>query len=287
MRPRIFLNHAYVVAGPKIFNAMQNSAFFMQRFARVDHKTFTSPTLPAPWTGLYMRGRQTYLEIFSEFHGRKVGDYGFGFGVERIGDLEKIYPAIKAAYPSATMGNFQQPVAEVSSRTKDCKEEFFTSFKYILLPKIPSATSAEHIDTFIMEYVPESFKVRDLPSTSNQPKQDISRLRYNSKMWDSNAHLDDIVSLTVALEPEVCHSFSRVLGAFLARKMESSKQSDDKISFQGEGFDIHLKSVKNVKPLNYTIHMTLLKPVSEPVVHPLDQARLALEQDKATLNFAP
>src|SRR5581483_4866983 len=137
---KIFFNHAYVVVGPKIFQALRASSFFTKDFAHVEYKTSSSVNLEKPWTGLYLRGKHTYLEIFEEFDGRQVGDYGFGFGIEEIGGLSKLYPDIKADYPELIMGDFQQPVDSkiIKPTTLD---KLFTSFKYILFPKIASETS--------------------------------------------------------------------------------------------------------------------------------------------------
>lgn len=285
---KIFLNHAYIVVGHKIFQALRSSEFFMNDFANVDYKTSVAVNLPKPWTGLYLRGKNTYLEIFDEFDGRQTGDYGFGFGIEEIGGLKKLYPDIKSHYPNLIMGDFQQPI-DASITKPTASDKLFTSFKYILFPKIPNELSAQHLDTFIMEYTPEVFDIKNLPSRSNQ-ENDISRNRYNSKSWNPQRYLLDIESITVSLETEVFDKFTKTLATFLHHdeKNPSIDSTNNTISFKGEDFTLHLQKTDALQPLNFSISMSLKKPVDQRKVYTFDQAQLVLETNgKAILSFAP
>jgi Family of unknown function (DUF5829) len=93
--PEVFLNHVYVVLDEASFEAVRASSFLRERFARID-RGLPSFDPPRPddqaW---YVRGENTYLEIFGprNRYGEAPGRVGVGFGVERPGALLDLFVA--------------------------------------------------------------------------------------------------------------------------------------------------------------------------------------------------
>jgi hypothetical protein len=88
--PDVGLNHFYVVLDEETFSAVLASPFFFTDFASVDAGL---PIFAAPDSTserLFVRGRNTYLELFRQDNrfGEPVGKVGIGLGVDRADDLD-------------------------------------------------------------------------------------------------------------------------------------------------------------------------------------------------------
>jgi len=278
MLPKLYLNHVFVVVGSEIFNALKNSSYFMNTFANVEFKRNSAKGL-GEWEALYVRGKNTYIEIFEEFRGHKVGDYGFGFGTESKGDLDKFYLALKSSYPKITKGEFIQSITEQTT-VKNTKTEF-KCFDYLLFSNICSDNSGRCISPWLMEYTEETFEIRD--SIGQYEKDNVSRARYNSKNWNPHAQLLDVTSLAVALEPEIIDIFANIMQTLLGGNSKRSKGSDDPL-FVGADFKLELRS-KSPQLLNFTIEMALTKPITAEETHIFDNAKLTLKENRAILSF--
>lgn len=284
-KPTIFLNHFYIVVGTAIFKALQKSEFFTKEFANVEVKSFSSQGI-GEWEGLYLRGKDTYVEFFAAHGDRKLGDYGFGFGVESKGDLDKIFDKIKEHVPESYRGIFQ------------FDGQKYPSFNYIHFPFIQSSNSEKHIDIFVMEYTETIFKIRP-KSTKNYRADDISRERYNASFWNPNAYLENITSISMETEPAVIDKFIKFLQLlFEVSAHENSlglQVTNNTVTIDFNGFQLNLKKSSKQQSLNLTIEMNLCKRIDEKqtlviataeetaISHPGHNIQLTLEEKTAKL----
>lgn len=91
-RQLLFVNHAYGVFDRETADAIEHSAY-LARFANFQVRTTTGAG-GETWTGRYLLGRETYLELFGvgDVPGQDgtLGSAGMGLSVERTGDLATV-----------------------------------------------------------------------------------------------------------------------------------------------------------------------------------------------------
>lgn len=231
----------------------------MTQFANVEHKVNRAIGI-GEWEALYVRGQNTYLEIFEQFSGRNIGDFGFGFGFDEPNQIDSFYLDIQTTYPTVNQGNFIRP------------EDPYPLFKYIELPDIKSSFSTQMIDPFIIQYTDDTFKLQK--TKGDFPLNDVSRRRYNSASWNPNAYLADVTGIHLKLERDVLNSFAALLG-------DLNFIEDNRGTF---GISFEEKSVAH--PLNCRISMSLTKPVEQKKEIQLTaDARLIMNDATAVLVF--
>ncbi|MFE0174439.1 DUF5829 family protein [Streptomyces sp. NPDC059002] len=96
-RQLLFYNHAYGVLDRETADAIEHSAY-LRKFANFQVRT-TTGSGGQTWTGRYLMGRETYLELFGvgdlpDPDGR-LGSAGMGVSTERAGDLAKVLDRLR------------------------------------------------------------------------------------------------------------------------------------------------------------------------------------------------
>ncbi|MER6008061.1 DUF5829 family protein [Nonomuraea angiospora] len=163
----LFYNHAYSVVDRETADAVENSAY-LREFANFEVRTTTGGGLT--WKGRYLKGRETYMELFGEgdLPGQDAlfGSAGLAVSTERAGDLAKVTAQLKA-----------QGVSDPAEyrQTRDFGDgvpiPWFDTIR---------TTSAQYeaFDPWAMEYFPEYFAD---PRSQTEPESypgDVSRERY-------------------------------------------------------------------------------------------------------------
>ncbi|GAA4525946.1 DUF5829 family protein [Amycolatopsis samaneae] len=96
-RQLLFFNHSYGVLDRETADAIEHSAY-LRDFASFEVRT-TTGSGGEKWTGRYLRGRETYLELFGvgDVAGQDgtLGAAGMGVSVERSGDLATVADRLK------------------------------------------------------------------------------------------------------------------------------------------------------------------------------------------------
>jgi hypothetical protein len=137
----LHFNHAYGVFDRETADAIEHSAY-LRDFANFQVRTTTGAG-GQQWTGRYLMGRETYLELFGvgDIPGQDgtLGSAGLGLGTERDGDIEKV------------AGNLTDPLEFLQTR------DFGDG---VPVPWFDAIFTAETYDSFgawAMEYRPEYF----------------------------------------------------------------------------------------------------------------------------------
>ncbi|MFJ8592818.1 DUF5829 family protein [Streptomyces sp. NPDC093598] len=98
-RQLLFYNHAYGVFDRATADAVEHSSY-LRDFADFQVRT-TTGSGGQTWTGRYLRGRETYLELFGvgDVHGKDgtLGSAGMGVSTERAGDLPTVIERLRAS----------------------------------------------------------------------------------------------------------------------------------------------------------------------------------------------
>ncbi|MEV5893841.1 DUF5829 family protein [Nonomuraea fuscirosea] len=163
----LFYNHAYSVVDRETADAVENSAY-LRAFANFEVRTTTGGGLT--WKGRYLKGRETYMELFSEgdLPGQDAlhGSAGLAVSTERAGDLAKVTTQL-AALGVDDPAEYRQ--------TRDFGDgvpiPWFDTIR---------TTGAQYdaFDPWAMEYLPEYFAD---PRSQTEPASydgDVSRERY-------------------------------------------------------------------------------------------------------------
>jgi Family of unknown function (DUF5829) len=98
---KVVISHVFFCVDSVTYQNLFEHEFIAKLFANTSE--YSSKTTTDSWTGKYLNGRQSYIEVFAsddkKIHpqlGDKFGDVGLVFRTKRPGDIQKIDARIKA-----------------------------------------------------------------------------------------------------------------------------------------------------------------------------------------------
>lgn len=222
MLPTVFLNHLFLYVDADTRDAIANSGFMKNEFAA--HEVSCVATDEGKtWTGLYLDGEHTYLELFGPSEGASVGDTGVCLGVEQAGELAQVEQICR-----------QFGVArQVEPVNRAVNGQQIPWFRYLELADIP-----DHGAPFapsVMEY--DVHYLGRMHAGVMAPEAGITRQKYNSLRFRPERYLQDIESVTLALAPAQLDLFARQLLALGYQPLSSA----DCTSLLGPGIRFDLR----------------------------------------------
>ncbi|WP_406224447.1 DUF5829 family protein [Streptomyces canus] len=175
-RQLLFYNHSYGVLDRETAEAIEHSDY-LRDFANFQVRT-TTGTGGQTWTGRYLMGRQTYLELFGvgDIAGPDgtLGSGGLGLSTERDGDLATVTERLKSE-------GVADPVEFLQTR------DFGDGVPVPWFDALLTTLEYDAFDAWAMEYRPEYFAD---PRGNTEPASfpgDVGRERYLSD--DYRTHL--------------------------------------------------------------------------------------------------
>jgi len=186
-RQLLFFNHMYAVLDRETADAIEHSDY-LPRFANFQLRTTTGSD-GKTWSGRYLLGRETYLELFAEGdlpgQDAQLGSGGMGLSTEHAGDLATVRRRLVDLGVTNPV-DFQQ--------TRDFGDG-------VPVPWFDSVFTTTDYDTFspwAMEYRPEYFAD---PRSNTEPASypgDVGRERYLND--DYREHLmRDVAGVRMAI----------------------------------------------------------------------------------------
>ncbi|MEO6918447.1 MAG: DUF5829 family protein [Collimonas sp.] len=200
--PLVHLNHVIIYVDEQTSSAIAQSAFMKNEFAAFEagHVVIEDG---AGWSGLYIDGEQTYVEIFgpsqASANGNLIGDAGVCLGVDHPGELEEARALLQAS------GDISCP--DLVRRQLNGEE--IPWFRYVDLDDSDAARASFTVS--IMEY-DQHFLKRSRPGLA-AGQDGITRKQYNAARFRPERYLKDIIEVTLALEPVETIRFGRQLVA--------------------------------------------------------------------------
>ncbi len=186
-RQLLFYNHAYGVFDRETADAIEHSGYLRQ-FANFEVRTTTGADGQI-WTGRYLMGRETYLELFGvgDLPGRDgtLGTAAMGVSVEQAGDLATVTERLR-----------DQGIADPIEfrQTRDFGDG-------IPVPWFDSVFTSDQYDAFgawAMEYCPEYFAdPRGKTEPADHPG-DVGRERYLSDAYREHL-MRDVTGVRLAV----------------------------------------------------------------------------------------
>ncbi|WP_425265201.1 DUF5829 family protein [Streptomyces regalis] len=186
-RQLLFYNHAYGVLDRETADAIEHSAY-LREFANFQVRTTTGAG-GQTWTGRYLMGRETYLELFGvgDLPGEDgtLGAAGMGVSTERAGDLGAVIARLR-----------EQGIAEPIEfrQTRDFGDG-------VPVPWFDAVFTTDQYDAFgpwAMEYRPEYFAD---PRSNTEPAAhpaDVGRERYLPDGYRDHL-MRDVASVRIAV----------------------------------------------------------------------------------------
>ncbi|MEW9552595.1 DUF5829 family protein [Nonomuraea sp. NPDC050783] len=166
-RQLLFYNHAYSVVDKETADAIENSAY-LREFANFEVRTTTGGGMT--WKGRYLKGRETYLELFAvgDLPGQdaEFGSAGLGVSTERAGDLATVTERLKALGVAEPF-----PYRQTRDFGDGVRVPWFDTVRV-------TGEQYEAFDPWAMEYLPEYFAD---PRSQTEPASfpgDVGRERY-------------------------------------------------------------------------------------------------------------
>lgn len=220
--PRLLLNHVYFVLDSVTYHDIEASPFLAAQFAGREVRTTESGGLT--WSGIYLYGRHTYLEILGPhgLPGSQQGDVGIGLASEVPGGIRALMQRFGAQhYPFDTL-----------TRTKTDSSgayPWFLSWR-ASGPDLPSDRTA----LWVMEY--SATMAQRMATRDSLPDSDRSRDRFIATHLMQDQLMAELVAATFALPVEDIAKVSRTLdraGVLVIPEGEGAV-------IQLEGFTLHL-----------------------------------------------
>ncbi|WPO74740.1 MULTISPECIES: DUF5829 family protein [unclassified Streptomyces] len=184
-RQLLFYNHAYGVVDRETADAVEHSGY-LRKFADFEVRTTTGSD-GYTWTGRYLKGRETYLEIFGvgDVPDTPLGGAGLAISTERDGDLATVLERLRDQGITDPV-RFQQ--------TRDFGDG-------VPVPWFDAVFTTDQYDTFgtwAMEYRPEYFAD---PRGKTEPASypgDVGRERYLPDVYRDRL-MRDVASVRLAV----------------------------------------------------------------------------------------
>ncbi len=261
--PLVHINHCYLVVDTDTYNAIRSNSFLRELFAHAYEEDNASDE-NFSWKGYYLKGENTYLEIFApqpeqdEF--AHIGNSGIAFGTDEKGDLSRLQARLSPNFPKVQTHSF--------TRMIDGGKKSW--FQYLI-----NGTDrlTDYLSLWVMEY-DESYFVEP---------GNISRSYYNSKDYDSTKLLKDIIEIHINMVSEGFERSHEFLQAFC---MFESKD-DRSCSFYLTDFKLYISTVNDTHSVGIKNIVFQLNKEEVSQVLELNESIFKIEKDKAVWQFSP
>jgi hypothetical protein len=237
------ISHIFFCIDSVSYNNLFNHEFIAKLFANTSESS--GKTLTDSWTGKYLNGRQSYLEVFepneTKEHpqlGDKFGDIGLVFRTNKPGDIQKIEARIK--------GDKIETQLELMKYESDGK---IIPFNYNLYLSMPSLQ--ESFRPYVEEFTVDFLTLRGFTNTEIKAGVTEEQFREKRRGKKYEKLYDNIEKVELALTGEEFASLSGLL------KYIGFSQTGNR--FTNNGLEIQC-SVEENRPYKLkAIYFSLLK----------------------------
>ncbi len=251
-KSQFYLNHIYLVLDTTTISAISNSEFLHSYFAEI-RKTTVKAEDGKQWTGLYLFGENTYIEIFALGANENQLDQAaaVAFGVEKEVDLVTFRNRVEA---SNLNSDFLQ-------RKRLWKEKLIPWFKSLEV-SLGDSLNQNELRSWVMSYDSSYMDTMVRPFVSKKfPAGSISRKFYNARVFDDQKLLADIDKVGLSIDSLHAKHISELLTMLEYKEtLENGLQT-----FHGPGiifeFTINQAGQNRINYLRFTLHQKVEKSV--------------------------
>ncbi|MFF2135763.1 DUF5829 family protein [Streptomyces sp. NPDC058193] len=269
----LYFNHSYGVLDRETADAVEHSDY-LRDFASFQVRTTTGADGQV-WTGRYLMGRETYLELLGvgDLAGQDgtLGSAGLGLSTERAGDLATVTERLKEE-------GVAEPVEFLQTR------DFGDGVPVPWFDALLTTTTYDAFGAWAMEYRPEYFAD---PRSNTEPASspgDVGRERYLSD--DYRTHLmRDVTSVRLAVTEGDLADTAPLLraGGFAVRSVAHGG-----VVAERGGITLRFDVVTREQAGLRQVGMSLNRSVTERHVEPIGRSTLTVGPgSRALWTFAP
>jgi hypothetical protein len=272
------LNHLYRVVDRETFAAARESSWLRALFAPSEVRTTQRPDWT--YTGLYLYGTSTYLELFEEGDQGPVGASGLALAIETPGATAAVAEAWRATLGAAETRVVVRPApatadADVALGAPDSAPWFHIAHA------VPDRREQLHL--WSMEYHADFLAAWQSAATEARgiTRREVLERYARVSGGPSEPLFDDVTAVTLALTPGEHGFLTRHLDAFDAR---ARPIGGDVTSVEGDGITIGIAPATGSRRGVQDIVCRLRRPVGRET---LTLGRLVVDVDgtRAVLKF--
>jgi hypothetical protein len=187
---QVALNHLYVYLDSASYHGLAGSGFVRDSFATVRQATISDTR--TSWSGLYLFGRTTYLEIFQAGPMTPPsGTVALAFGVDRAGDLDAVAEQLRLAGRPA--------VGYI--RRRAVGTDTIPWFRELSSGAGDSALVGPLVRWWVMEY--DAAYLARRPGGEMTPGSGVDRARYNRPLFRPDLLMRDVARVALRLPDSV------------------------------------------------------------------------------------
>lgn len=233
----VFLNHLYLVVDKGTFRKMKDSQFLKDTFASVRNATIQADS-GQTWTGFYIFGKETYLEVFETAPNTILDNqvFSLAFGVDHEGDLSKLKKNLISQH-------WQLEERQRTRFLNNANIPWFNSVEIQYSERKPIP-----FRTWIMEYNKSYMNDIVQKALGRNPEDNITRRLYNARIYDATKQMQDIREVGISLQDEYYHEFLEVMQKLGYQVFPDQK---GKIICQGKDFRIVVTQVPGINKVIY------------------------------------
>ncbi len=222
----IEINHLYITLDPETLESIATSEFICQDFCTMSRETVQADE--ESWTGIYLRGKHTYLELFAPdgAKGLKEGFSGIGFNTQQAGQINIINEKLKPLVTKEI-----EPILRIRQTEKGKVPWFY----YVSIKDSEREAFALWLMEFHQDYL--DYKGIKLSKTGN-----FSRAAYMKTLDTSeNSLFNDILEVHLNLTSSEHQDLALLLRAFGYQ----SSSSKNITTYRSNGFTLQVSEKVN------------------------------------------
>ena len=259
-------SHCFLVVDSTTFHAIEASPFLKDSFAFTSTITSSVNAGKQTYSGLYLFGRQTYLEIFIQDKKQPLGACGIGFQVERPGALQSLSDSLHKQF------NFS-----FSPRTRKGSDglEYIYAYKSDIYGN--EQDTGQLFSSWIMEFDTTYMKSR----FSQKHPNDITRETFQQRRYKKDLYVKDVTKITVHLprkDEQYFVNIAKALGYNIRRRRSSTLVSNNDFTM------VIMRATNKNKGIG-KIEVRLNKPKTRQTKYLFGNAILQFKDNEATWLF--
>jgi|SaaInlStandDraft_3_1057020.scaffolds.fasta_scaffold05118_2 hypothetical protein len=272
----VFFHFLHAIIDENTYDEIKKTDFLKSEFCNGQEKTHSTKTATGEkfsWTGFYLIGENTYIQLFNgkdkeSLQKLNVGRVGIEFMVDRKEEIEKVIKKFEQKFPShINHGIFK----------KDVDNTLIPWFYFI-----DDSSMIPELDAGIMAYHKDYLKFKNV---ENSDRDVITRKEYNATCnaipFDKTKLFKDIEEMTLSLNNE---NEKKIIERLVLLGY-TCEESEDCIICRGPGVVLKLQSSDDKTGKFLKLQMSLNRKIDKPQSYKIGNSTIELENKTAIWTF--
>jgi len=267
----IFLNYVYTFLDENTYDDIKKSDFLRREFGHGEEKTHSGSN-ESSWTGFFLVGEKTYIELFREkyrkdLHAIGAGDNGVALSVDRGQDLKNITEYLKEKLD----GNIDRGLFEKNI------DGTLVPWLHYVAPENKTSMLPE-LDVWVTAYDKDYGALKNLEIDKHTGvTREVYNRTANAVPFDKSKLFKDIEEVMLVLNADVINKFVKLF-SLLGYTCE---ENEEIVVLRGPGITFILKQADDKACKITHLRMSLNRPVNAIQTHTFGNSTLTLENKTA------